>query len=418
MKITKKLLVLVIGIMFLILLPSFVHAAGSYTISVSSASVAVGKTTTLTIKTTNAEGKFNITSSNPNVVAVGTASTWVSGSESITLTAKTAGTATITVTPVSVSDTELNLITAPKSVTVTVSNGTTTAPSTNTTKSGDATLKSITIGDKTYSGSALNSAITYTAGATVNSIKISATKNNSKATVSGTGTKSLVAGQTNKFSITVTAENGTKKTYAVNIIRLAEESTIPNIIDEGEENQNPEEVKLMLTSLIIKDAELSPEFNSEIYTYTASVKNIKDLEIDATASKPDAQINIEGATDLEQGDNIVKITIILGDEKIEYIIDVYNTIEEDIVGMSEDDNNKNDKFININDDLKSTLQIVAVCLLGIIAIRYMIHSYIISKKIEEMEEDEMLFNDDIEEEKTEVKNQNIVSGTSKIGRHF
>ena len=59
------------------------------------------------------------------------------------------------------------------------------------TKSGDATLKSITIGGKTYSGSSLNNTISYTAESSVNSIKISAVKNHSKATVSGTGTKSL-----------------------------------------------------------------------------------------------------------------------------------------------------------------------------------------------------------------------------------
>lgn len=291
-----------------------------------------------------------------------------------------------------------------------------TTPSTPTpstpTQSGDATLKSITVGDKTYSGSSLNSTITQTVGANVASIKISATKNNSKATVSGTGTKSLVAGQTNKFSITVTAENGTKKTYNVNVIRLAEESMIPNVIDEG--LPGLEEGKLMLTSLVIKDVDLDPEFKPETYTYIANVQNMKELEIDATASNPEAEINIEGATDLQEGDNIIKITVTLGDEIAEYIIDVYNTLSDEIMGTTEDESNDN----NILSDLKQPLLIGLICLLGLISIGYMIFSYKLSKEIEELTADEIILDDDDEDDNFKVKNQNIVTKTGKIGRHF
>lgn len=302
-------------------------------------------------------------------------------------------------------------------MTITVADNTTTQPPTpqvpsTTTKSGDATLKSITIGGKTYSGSSLKNAITYTAGANVNSIKISAAKSNSKATVSGTGTKQLVQGQTNTFQINVTAENGTKKTYTVNIIRLAEESTVPNIIDD-QPIQNPEETKLMLTSLIIKDVELNPEFNSEIYTYVTNVQNMKNLEIDATANKPDAQINIEGATDLKAGDNLIKITVTLGEEKIEYMVNVYNTIEEDITGITQDENNDNNKKNEKN--IKKYVLIGLTFLIGLIAIRYIVISYKLSRELEGDIDDIML---DDEEENTEVKNQNLVTPSIKTGRHF
>lgn len=429
MKTVKKILIFIIITLFLISLHSIVYAAGSYSVSASSKSLTPGKTATLTIKTTNAEGKFNVTSSNPGVVAVGTSSLWVSSSENITLTAKGAGTATITVTPVSVSDTDLNLITSPKSVTITVSaNNTTpnqpTNPTTpsqpNSTKSGDATLKSITIGGKTYSGSSLKNTISYTAESSVNSIKISATKNHSKATVSGTGTKSLVAGQTNKFQITVTAENGTKKTYNVNIIRLADDTTVPNIIDDQAQIPDTQETKPKLTSLIIKDVELNPEFNPEIYTYTTNVKNMKELEIDATANIADAKIEIEGATELTQGDNIVKITVTLGEEKAVYIIDLHNEMEQEIVGMTDDSDNKKDNGDNkfIAGNLKEVLSILMICSLGIIAIRYIILSYMLSKQLEESIEDDLIIEDDIEDKGLKVKNQNIAIETGRIGRHF
>lgn len=429
MKTVKKILIFIIITLFLISLHSIVYSAGSYSVSASSKSLTPGKTATLTIKTTNAEGKFNVTSSNPGVVAVGTSSLWVSNSENITLTAKGAGTATITVTPVSVSDTDLNLITSPKSLTITVSaNNTTPNQPTNpttpsqpdSTKSGDATLKSITIAGKTYSGSSLKNTISYTAESSVNSIKISATKNHSKATVSGTGTKSLVAGQTNKFQITVTAENGTKKTYNVNIIRLADDTTVPNIIDDQAQIPDTQETKPKLTSLVIKDVELNPEFNPEIYTYTTNVKNMKELEIDATANIADAKIDIEGATELTQGDNVVKITVTLGEEKAVYIIDLHNEMEQEIVGMTDDSDNKKDNGDNkfIAGNLKEVLSILMICSLGIIAIRYIILSYMLSKQLEESIEEDLIIEDDIEDKGLKVKNQNIAIETGKIGRHF
>lgn len=357
MKTAKKILIFIMITIFLISLHSIVYAAGSYTVSASSKSIETGKTATLTIKTTNAEGRFNITSSNPSVLTVGTPSVWVSSSENITLTAKAAGTATITVTPVDVSDTEYNKITSPKSVIITVgaNNPTTpnqpTNPTTpsqpNTTKSGDATLKSITIGGKTFSGSSLKNTISYTVESSVNSIKISAVKNHSKATVSGTGTKSLVAGQTNKFQIKVKAENGTEKTYNVNIIRLADDTTVPNIIDEQAPISDvpiTQETKPQLTSLIIKD----------------------------------------------------------------------------IVGMTDDSDNKKDNGNNnfIADNLKKILSILIICSLGIIAIRYIILSYMLSKELEESTDEELIIEDDIEEDGLKIRNQNIAIETGKIGRHF
>lgn len=430
MKVVKKILILIIITVFLISLNSIVYSAGSYSVTTSSKSLAPGKTATLTIKTTNAEGKFNITSSNPGVVTVGKSSVWVSSSENITLTAKGEGSATITVIPDKVSDTEYNQITSPKSVIITVGANNTTTPNQptnpttpsqpNNTKSGDATLKSITIGGKTYSGSSLKNTISYTVESSVNSIKISAIKNHSKATVSGTGTKSLVAGQTNKFPINVTAENGTKKTYNVNIIRLADDETIPNIIDEENQIPDTQETKPKLTSLIIKDVELNPEFNPEIYSYTTNVKNIKELEIDATANIADAKIDIEGATELTQGDNIVKITVTLGEEKTVYIIDLYNEIEQEIVGMTNDSDNKQDNGNNnfIAGNLKEILSILMICSLGIIAIRYIILSYMLSKELDESEEEELIIEDDIEDKGLKVKNQNIAIETGRIGRHF
>lgn len=170
----------------------------------------------------------------------------------------------------------------------------------------------------------------------------------------------------------------------------------------------------MLMSLVIKDVELNPEFNSEIYTYVTNIQNMKNLEIDAVANKPDAQINIEGATELKAGDNLIKITVTLGEEKAEYMIDVYNTIEEEIAGTTQDENSDDNKKNETN--IKKFILVGLICLIGLIAIRYIILSYKLSRELEDDIDDIML--DEEEEENTEVKNQNLVTSSVKTGRHF
>ena len=233
-----------------------------------------------------------------------------------------------------------------------------------------------------------------------------------------------MAGQTNKFQIKVKAENGTEKTYNVNIIRLADDTTVPNIIDEQAPISDvpiTQETKPQLTSLIIKDVELNPEFNPEIYSYTTNVKNMKELEIDATANIPEAKIDIEGATELKEGDNVIKITVTLGEESSVYIIDLKNeTEQQEIVGMTDDSDNKKDNGNNnfIADNLKKILSILIICSLGIIAIRYIILSYMLSRELEETTDEDLLIEDDIEDRGIKAKNQNIAIETAKTGRHL
>ena len=98
MKRIKKISILVILMIFALSIFSNVKAAGSFSVSAGT-SMTKGQTSTLTITTTNATGKFTISSSNSSVVSVSTSSVFVDGSEKVTLTAVNAGKATITVTP-------------------------------------------------------------------------------------------------------------------------------------------------------------------------------------------------------------------------------------------------------------------------------------------------------------------------------
>jgi len=62
----------------------------------------------------------------------------------------------------------------------------------------------------------------------ISSVKISANSVDSSAVVEGTGTKSIEVG-TNKINIVVTAENGDKRTYEINIVREATQETTETV---------------------------------------------------------------------------------------------------------------------------------------------------------------------------------------------
>ena len=106
---------------------------------------------------------------------------------------------------------------------------------------------------------------TTTYNLTVNSAStvISANKQDSNAKVSGTGTKSLKYGS-NKFSIVVTAENGSKKTYTLNITRP----------DNRSANNN-------LASLRVSSGNLKFSASTTNYNITVS-QNISRVTISAT----------------------------------------------------------------------------------------------------------------------------------------
>lgn len=281
------------------------------------------------------------------------------GSHSVTLRANKAGTATITLTATSVADsTTADDITGSRSVTITVNDPAPVNPPTNSNqgqnnKSGDATLKSLTVAGKTYTNPSTD--ITVTVDSKTTTTNVSAVASNGAATVSGTGSKELATGS-NTVRITVTAENGTKKTYNIRIRKLADETTVPNVGDnninqnantnnetneENPDEQAQEPQKLRLSYLIVEDLELSPVFESEIFEYTATVTNRDYIDIVAQANMEGANVEITGDKELVEGTNEVIIKLTKDDETVEYRI-VVNKIVEEVVVPENIDNTTND----------------------------------------------------------------------------
>ncbi len=319
-----KLITFITILIFAILGFNNMSFAASFSASAKNTQLNVGDTTTLTISATDCGGRFTISSSDPNVVSVSSGAEWIENTSlSITLTAKKAGTATITVVPADVSDTSgENEITGSKTVTITVKEKVVTPPPAQNSKSTDATLKSITVGGKTYNNPKTDITVA-SVSADTSSIKIEAQTNNSKATVTGVGNKDLTAGTTNSFTLKVTAESGATQNYIVRVPRLAQDDSKPNVIEEKEEEEPEEEIKVLLKSLAIKgviseeeekiDLVLTPEFSSEVYEYTLTIppeqNEITKLDVEAIGAQEDFTIEITGNEELVDGENTVTILV-------------------------------------------------------------------------------------------------------------
>lgn len=209
--------------------------AASFQISKSSVTLYVGEKTTVTVNASNvAGGPFSVSSSNKSVAAVsGLNGEWLeNNSGKVTITAKAEGTCTITIkATVANLDDSSDEDTVTKTVKVTVKKKTTTnnttggntggnsgGNTTTVTKSKDNNLSSLTVSTGTLSPEFKASTTSYTVNLDGNATKItiSAKANHSKAKVSGTGEKSLKVGN-NTFEVKCTAENGSVKTYKINV---------------------------------------------------------------------------------------------------------------------------------------------------------------------------------------------------------
>lgn len=239
--------------------------AASYDVTVTSKTVTVGNSVTLTIKGNDLAGRFDLSSSNSSVASLSNNSLFIdNNSASITITAKSVGTTTITIIPTDVTAYDNNTITGNKTITITVKDKPTSNPSTGGNNSGTTTnttptkkkstnnyLSSLTIEGYTLDKEFKKDETEYSIMVEndVNKIKINAQLDDSSAKVTGIGEVEVKEG-INKLEIKVTAENGSTRTYTLNV-------TVKEL--------NPIEVTINKKkyTIIRKEGELEPPENYE-----------------------------------------------------------------------------------------------------------------------------------------------------------
>ena len=132
---------------------------------------------------------------------------------------------------------------------------------------------------------------TYEINIDASTTAITATAKDSKAKVEGIGVKDLQYG-VNKFEIVVTAENGSKKTYTINVNRK----------DNRDGDHYLSELSVSVGEKI--------EFNKYKIYYTVMVSNdVTEATITAKAKSEKSKVEGAGLKQLNEGENIFKIKV-------------------------------------------------------------------------------------------------------------
>ena len=315
-------------IAMLLFLPQVVLAAPNATISTDKNSIEKGKSVNVTVTLTDTAawnvkitgtGAASCSKKEADVTSNGKSTT-----KKFSLSCKSTSEGTITfkvtgdITSGSGGTKDVNLT---KTVTV-------TKP-----KSGVNTLSSLKVNGTTVSEFSSSKTYYTLKDNSDKSISISATAEDSKASISGTGTKTLHYGK-NTFNVTVTAENGSKKTYTI----------IVNKPDPRSSNN-------YLKSLTIDIGTF--DFNKSTLSYLVKLDhNVNEINISAIAEDSRASVSGIGKKTLNDYVNEFKIVVKAENESIKtYVLKIARQDENGNYGKLSTDNTV--KSINVaNYDIK------------------------------------------------------------------
>lgn len=420
-KYIKEMLLIVFFVAIMWILTTTSNAA-SISLTPSKTSAEAAENVNVTVSS-DCVGRVNLTVSNGKV---STNKVWIEGgAQSVTVTVGNSGTTTITASAqdgiLSNNGVDVPISSVTKTITINSnnngnsnnnsssnnasnlgSNSTSTAQQQPQAKSNVATLANLGIkGQYDFTGfRAAKTSYSVTVPNEAESVEIYASKGQSGQKITGTGVKQLKEGN-NTVNVVVTAEDGTTtKTYTISIERKSAETT--DNTEEKEEEKQPEETSTEeqesfgLKELKIEGIEITPEFKTDIYEYSAELKEDKtSLELTTVPTVENAEIEVTGNEDLKDGENI--ITVIVKEK------DTDKTATYQIT-VNKISNEQNITDTTINKMQLSQKKIIVICAgLAVILLIIIILIVIIKKRksannSEEYYYSELYSNDDKEED--------------------
>lgn len=147
----------------------------------------------------------------------------------------------------------------------------------------------------------------------VTSIEINAEAEAEGAIVRISGNTRLTR-QENTVTVRVTAKDGTSRAYSITVLKAPE-------------------VNLKLASLQIEGLELNPVFDEDTFYYTSSLVDteLTSLNVNAVANDETANVEVIGADNLVDGENLINIIVSNDDETTIYQVNV----DVDMLGEKE-----------------------------------------------------------------------------------
>lgn len=320
--------ILIIGIIIIVGLLLTTVSNATLTITTSKSTVSPGESFNVTVSVgSNEAGAINLSASNGTL-----SQTYVDlmSQSSLTISCVAGSSGTITINASGLvanyaSETEGTqsasksvIIKQPTPTTPTTPNTPstpTTKPSTNTTtkpaetkKSDNSNLSALQIAEGVITPEFNKKVKEYSINVPneITKLSIVATPEHSKATVKITGNEELQVGE-NNVEIVVTAEDGSTDTYKIIVTRALPELNLQTLsICYIDENNQKVEIKL------------EPQFVFNTYEYKSLEKlsyTVKELQVDATANRENAKVEIIGNKEIKAGKNEITIKVTLPNEE-------------------------------------------------------------------------------------------------------
>ena len=440
------LVVLLVIALFGVFMPE--ANAASLVISFSSSTAKVGDTVTATVTGNGVSGRVSLSVSGNATLSKD--SIFVDGSASVTVKITGEGNVKITATPFDMADT-----TSAKPVydglqtsgTIKVSSTSNennsdknekTPTQTNTannnsnknqvTKSNNANLSNLGIKPNDFKGfKASKTSYDVTVPNDVEKVTVYATAQDNKAKIKGNESQKLKVGK-NTLNVVVTAEDGTQKTYTINVTReeanQTEENTSNTTTNETSSEKTQEvqsETNSDLKNLSIKGYTLNPAFSPNVYEYKVDVNgDVSSLDIETEGSSHNVSVDIVGNENLTEGENT--ITVLVYNEETKQ-----NSTYQIIVNKTNLDMTDINKTMN---DAAKKAQKVRYIIFGILAfiVICIIAFVIVKKKLENKDEDDsdedvelpkaIRNNDEADENEEKDEEELQRNKTRKKGKHF
>ena len=265
-----------------------------------------------------------------------------------------------------------------------------------TNKSNNANLSNLGIKPNDFKGFKI-STTSYNVSVPndVENITIYATAQDKKATITGDGAQKLNVGK-NKLNVIVTAEDGTTKTYTINVTREegkngATENTTSNNTTNSVVSQDNKNSESDLKKLSIKGYNLTPSFSPNVYEYKVNVtENVSSLDIETEKANDNVSIDIAGNENFVEGENT--ITLLVYNEETKQ-----NSTYQIIVNKT----NKDENALNntLNDAEKKANKIRIILLGSVVFIIICVIIFVIVKHRMNTDDDEKYEYDDDDKER-------------------
>lgn len=399
MNFKQYILCILLSIVFLIAIAPKSNAA-SLVINFSSSSAKVGDTVTATVTGKGAIGKVNLSISGN--ASLSESSIFVDGSASVSVKINGEGNVKITATAADMADTSnAEPFKGSTAGTIKVSSNSSSSSSSNssnssnnssstgnnktTTKSNNANLSNLGIKPNDFKGfKASTTSYNVTVPNDIEKVTVYATAQDKKATIKGNETQKLNVGK-NALNVVVTAEDGTTKTYTINVTREEAKNDKNEATDNAtsnanltnsvtsENNESTEKAKESdLKKLSIKGYSLTPAFSSDVYEYKVDISgDVSSLDIETEGANHNVSIDIVGNENLTDGENTITLLVYNEETKQNSTYQIIvNKTSADVNGLNDTLNGAVKKANKIRMIVFGGIGFIIICVIIFVIVRH------------------------------------------------